>query len=335
MVDYRISLAAGAVGALSLMACSSDTGTGNDFGAGSGGVGNVGTGASSATGGVVGVTGGATGSGGLAATGGGSGTGGAASGGAGTGGAATGGAEGTGGATNTDCTSTAADEKFSFFVTSWHHIRELSGSDDGFGGDLRYNGASTGLEGADAICQEIASRVCFGHKTWKAYLSTSQVDAIDRIGTGPWYDHGGNLVANDTAGLVQGNRPAGGANDSGTYDETGLYHDGKTDQNGDGEDDDDHDTLTGSTSDGVYAGFSCEDWTSTTATGPGGGGFPGGGSSGPMCGHSWPANSGQGWSQAHSARGCAAGVNFIQDGPGMGNSVGASGGYGGFYCFAL
>jgi hypothetical protein len=214
-------------------------------------------------------------------------------------------------------------------VTSWHHIQELSGSPDGFGGDLRYNGAATGLEGADAICQEIASRVCFGHKTWKAYLSTSQVDAIDRVGSGPWYDHGGNLVANNAAGLVQGDRPAGGANNTGTFDEMGLFHDGKTDQNDDNIDDDDHDTLTGSTSKGVYSGFSCDDWTSTTATAGGG---PGGG--GPMCGHSWPAGSGQGWSQAHGARGCAAGVNFIQDGPGMGNSVGTGGGYGGFYCFA-
>ena len=34
----------------------------------------------------------------------------------------------------------------------------------------------------------------------------------------------------------------------------------------DGIDDDDHDVLTGSNADGTYAGFSCEDWTSTTAT---------------------------------------------------------------------
>src|SRR5690606_17942365 len=130
-------------------------------------------------------------------------------------------------------------------------------------------------------------------------------------------------------------RPAGGACDQGTFDETGTFHDGKSDVNNDGQDDEDHDTLTGSNSQGRYNGFSCDDWTSTTAIGPSGGGGPGGGLSGPMCGHTWPANSGQGWSQAHAARGCGAGVNFEQNGPGTGTSVGAGGGYGGFYCFAL
>ena len=52
----------------------------------------------------------------------------------------------------------------SFFVTSYQQIQDLSGSPDGFGGDLRYNGAPTGLEGADAICQEMARRVCFGFR---------------------------------------------------------------------------------------------------------------------------------------------------------------------------
>jgi hypothetical protein len=231
---------------------------------------------------------------------------------------------------------TGADDKFSFFVTSYHHIVELSGSEDGFGGDLRYNGASTGLEGADALCQEMARRVGFGARTWRAYLSTSTVDAIDRIGPGPWYDFLGVLVAETAADLVTGaDRQPGGCCDIGTYDELGVLHDGKSDVNNDGQNDDDHDTMTATLADGTYAGFSCDDWTSTTATasGGGGGGGPGGGS-GIQFGHSWPARSGYHWSEAHAGHQCAAGTNFVQ-GAGGGATVGGGGGYGGFYCFAL
>lgn len=244
-----------------------------------------------------------------------------------------------------DCTDTGASESFSFFVTSYQQIIDLSGSEDGFGGDLRYNGAATGLDGADAICQEMARRVCFGHRTWRAYLSTSTENAIDRIGGGPWYDYSGALVSNDIAGLLTGDRPAGGAIDSGTYDELGIFHDGSTDVNDDGRPDDDHDTMTATLADGTYAGFSCDDWTSTTATdtsvsqqqGPGGAGGPGGPglSGGIMLGHSWPAMSGQHWSESHGGHQCAAGVNFLQDGGGDSSTVGGGGGYGGFFCFAL
>ncbi|MFY0580203.1 hypothetical protein ACN28S_43500 [Cystobacter fuscus] len=44
---------------------------------------------------------------------------------------------------------------FSFFVTSIESMRQLSGSTNGFGGDLRY-GEATGLEGADKLCRTIA-----------------------------------------------------------------------------------------------------------------------------------------------------------------------------------
>lgn len=237
---------------------------------------------------------------------------------------------------------TDADAKFSFFVTSYHHIAELAGSEEGFGGDLRYDGATTGLDGADAICQEIARRVGFGAKTWRAYLSTSTVNAIDRIGTGPWYDFVGALVADAPKDLTSGaNRQPGGCCEEGTYDELGLFHNGSTDQNNDGIDDDDHDTMTATLEDGTYAGFSCEDWTSTTATAAGGGGGQmgggqmGGGGGGIMMGHSWPARSGEHWATSHGGHQCAAGTNFIQNGGGDSSTVGGGGGYGGFYCFAL
>ncbi len=61
----------------------------------------------------------------------------------------------------------------SFFVTS-------DGS--GNGGDLG------GLEGADAICRNLAESVDQGDLTWRAYLSTQGGDAVnarDRIGPGP------------------------------------------------------------------------------------------------------------------------------------------------------
>ena len=63
----------------------------------------------------------------------------------------------------------------SFFLTS-------AGS--GNGGDLG------GLEGADAICQNLAESVDKGDLTWRAYLSTQGDDAVnarDRIGSGPWF----------------------------------------------------------------------------------------------------------------------------------------------------
>lgn len=261
---------------------------------------------------------------------------------------------------DSDVVDVGADEKFSFFVTSYYHIKLLSGSDDGFGGDLRWNGATTGLEGADALCQEMARRVSFGHRTWRAYLSTSTVNAIDRVGDGPWYDFTGALVAEDVAGLlvpkaeeggggggfggggpggggmggscVEDERPAGGALDCGTYDETGLLHNGQTDQDGDGVDDDDHDTMTATLADGTYSGFSCDDWTSTSATPEGGLGMRDGGI---LMGHSWPAGSGTHWSESHAGHACAAGTNFIQDGGGDSSTVGGGGGYGGFYCLAV
>ena len=297
------------------------TGTGGDSGLGAGGT---------ETGGV------GTGGGSDPETGGGAGTGGVGTG--GNAGPGTGGDAGTGGAQNTECTDTNAAENFSFFVTSWHHMQLLSGSDDGFGGDLRYSGAADGLTGADNICQEIASRVCHGHKTWKAYLSTSTVDAKDRIaGTGPWYDYAGSLVANDIDGLLgEDARPAGGCCDNGVYDELGFFHDGTTDVNVDGIPDDDHDTMTATASDGTYDGFSCDDWTSTTATPEGGiGNGMAGLNTGLRMGHTWPAGSGQGWQTVHAGHACAAGTNFIQNGAGDSATVGGGGGYGAIYCFAV
>ena len=45
-----------------------------------------------------------------------------------------------------------------------------------------------GLAGADQVCQSLAKTAGAGGKTWRAYLSTSTVDAKSRIGNGPWYN---------------------------------------------------------------------------------------------------------------------------------------------------
>jgi hypothetical protein len=227
-------------------------------------------------------------------------------------------------------------EPFSFFVTSLEIMQELSGSQDGFGGDFG------GLEGADSICQQAAEAVGFGAKTWRAFLSATDdgsgnpVHAIDRIGEGPWYDRNGRLIAEDIDGLLN-TRPDGDAQTvsdlPNEYGE-GLMQFGDT-----------HDVVTGTNEMGQLDSTdpvnTCNDWTSTTVEVPGGfdfggfGGGGGGGGGGIRVGHSWPAMSGQSWTTAHTAHSCAAGVNLVQNGPGDGSSIGAGGGWGAIYCFAL
>jgi hypothetical protein len=246
---------------------------------------------------------------------------------------------------------TPSTEKFSFFVTSLKAMQELSGSQDGFGGDLRFGetGAGAGLKGADKICTTIAEKsMPSNHKTWRAFLSATQgdngqqVDAIDRIGEGPWYDRTGRLVAENLTNLAQ-IRPEGAdeaiAND--LPNEDGVpNHEPDV---GAGEVDN-HDILTGTNDEGrlfsTDAGSTCNDWTSAIGeTGE------------PRCGHSWPRSfgnggpgggpgggSGENWMSALDEAGCAPGVWLIEAGPPGENgtlSVGDGGGYGGIYCFAL
>lgn len=277
--------------------------------------GSVGSAGSAGRGGAGGGGGGGTaGKGGASA-----GTGGGSSGSAGAAGGAPTGGSGGGGASGV--------AKFSFFVTSLAAMRELSKSENGFGGDLRF-GEPTGLAGADKICTTIAekSMAGAGQKQWRAFLSTSTVHAADRIGMGPWYDRLGRLIAMTKADLLQ-TRPRGAdvtiindlPNESGVPNHT----DGAPGCSGNSCPDN-HDTLTGSDTMGMRdsGGALCADWTSTTAAGR------------PRVGHSWPANSGQHWIQAHVAGGCGAGVNLVQGGGMAGATVGAMGGYGGIYCLA-
>src|SRR5262245_46872015 len=66
-----------------------------------------------------------------------------------------------------------------------------------------------GLNGADQLCQQQAQALGAPHaaRTWRAYLSqeqrgnTPRVNARDRIGTGPWFNVKGTLVASNVADL--------------------------------------------------------------------------------------------------------------------------------------
>jgi hypothetical protein len=210
---------------------------------------------------------------------------------------------------------------FSFFVTSLDTMRAQSGSEDGFGGDLG------GLTGADAICQTAATAVGFGYKTWRAFLSVTEgpdgepVNAINRIGEGPWYDRNGRLIATDLDGL-RNERPDG---DPQTIDDLPDETGQPLTLLGDS-----HDVMTGSNEYGelfeMDTAYTCNDWTATE-----GAEFE---DSVPV-GHSWPAMSGRHWIASHAMRGCLPGVNLVQNGPGEGTCVGCGGGWGGIYCFAL
>jgi hypothetical protein len=173
---------------------------------------------------------------------------------------------------------------FSFFVTSYAAMQRVSGSQSGFGGDLRY-GEKDGLSGADKICREIAesSLAGAGKKTWRAFLSATQsagggpVHAIDRIGDGPWYDRRGRLVANAKADLVS-ERPIGA--DPAIVDDL-PNEDGVPNHAPDGMAIDNHDILTGTNDQGQLFGMdwgsTCHDWTSAVGT-----------DGRPRVGHSWP-----------------------------------------------
>jgi len=184
-----------------------------------------------------------------------------------------------------------------FFVTS---------TGTGRGADLG------GLAGADAHCQALAVAAGAGMRRWRAYLSTQgagAVNARDRIGSGPWQNTNGVVVARSVADLH------GETNN--LTKQTAVTERGAV-VNGRGDTPNQHDILTGSQLDGTaFAGAedrTCRNWTSSAE-----------GSA--MVGHhdrmgldaSAPARS---WNTSHPSRGCS------QD------ALRSSGGAGLFYCFA-
>ncbi len=178
----------------------------------------------------------------------------------------------------------------SFFLTS-------QGS--GNGGDLG------GLEGADAICQNLAESAGHGDATWRAYLSTqgrNAVNASDRIGDGPWFNANGARIAANLAELhSSANRIAGFT----ALDERGRQIPGS------GFVPNRHDILTGTQSDGTAypAGedMTCDNWTSNSDDNKARVGH-----------HDYAA-----WASTHDSRGCSQ------------SALVATGGDGLFYCFAV
>lgn len=142
------------------------------------------------------------------------------------------------------------DNSMSFFITS-------VGSGDGAN--------LGGLAGADAHCAALASAAGAGGKTWAAYLSTQAsggrpgINARDRIGSGPWYNAKGVMVAMNVDQLHSEAAMTGKEN---SLTEAGNL------VNGRGDTPNTHDILTGSQVDGTAfpAGtqLTCNDWTSNS-----------------------------------------------------------------------
>jgi hypothetical protein len=278
----------GFVAALLALACSSSEDPGGGGGSGSGGAsGAAGTSSASgaSSGGSSGMAGAGTAGGSSGASTAGNGAGGSAGAGAGgsAGSAGSGGGGGSGG----------AKSKTTFFVTS----------------DTSKTGNLGGLEGADKRCQDLAKAAGFGDHTFKAYLSTSTVNAKDRIGTGPWLNSKGMMLAADLAALhaLKGNADL-------FIDEKGVKINGQWDGSPQPVE---HDILTGSTPEGtVMANMTCKDWTSDMAAdkaqiGHSDGLGPGGDTS----------NGRDSWNSAHDNQDCS--------------STLPKGGAGKIYCFAI
>lgn len=193
------------------------------------------------------------------------------------------------------------DKSMSFFVTS-----EGGPSGANLGG----------LDGADALCQQRATAVGAGNRTWHAYLSTQAtpsapaVNARDRIGTGPWHNARGDVIAVSVADLHGASNQL---SKSESIDEAGRI------VNGRGDTPNRHDILTGSQADGTAFApgqdRTCSNWTSD-------------GAGAAMVGHhdrqgtGDPATAGS-WNSAHPTQGCVA------------PTLAATGGAGLLYCFAV
>jgi hypothetical protein len=171
-----------------------------------------------------------------------------------------------------------------------------------------------GLSGADATCQRLADSVGAGNRFWRAYLSVERdansqpVNARDRIGIGPWHNATGMLVANNPAELHARTGDA-----SLFVDERGRRINGQWMGSPAPVQ---HDVLTGSNADGtLMRGFTCADWTSSSAADVG------------QVGHSDGMGPGQStagalssWNSAHANQNCA--------------DTAPRGGAGRIYCFA-
>jgi hypothetical protein len=202
------------------------------------------------------------------------------------------------------CATTPSTGPVSFFITS-----EGSGQ----GGNLG------GLAGADAHCQKLAAAAGAGAKTWRAYLSVPPVfsgvptpvpaiNARDRIGSGPWFNAKGVMVAANVDQLHTANQ----LSKTTALDERGQL------VNGRGDKPNEHDILTGSRVDGTafapQTDTTCSAWTS-------------GDSGSAVVGHHdltgpMPEAWARSWNFSHQSAGCSL------------PALNRTGGSGRFYCFA-
>jgi hypothetical protein len=120
-----------------------------------------------------------------------------------------------------------------------------------------------GLRGADSRCQSLAAAAGRGQKTWRAYLSVERdpdngnlaTDARSRIGTGPWFNSKGVMVASDLTALHARKGDAAVFVDERGQQIAGQWTGSPRPV--------EHDILTGSTAEGrLMAGMTCGDWTS-------------------------------------------------------------------------
>jgi hypothetical protein len=223
-----------------------------------------------------------------------------------------------------------------FFVTS----RSI-----GDGGNLG------GLAGADKFCQTLAAEAGAGGRTWRAYLSTQArpgqpaVNARDRIGTGPWYNFEGVMIARDVAhlhgdtlelarlgnnlqkrsGLTERGQIVPGLNDHKHPRDTDWEYVKTTPFTNR------HEVLTGSQPDGrAYPpdlDYTCDNWTSNRDPEPGrGGGGLEAAPGRPNAQIGFPDRNGGGngsWNSSHGTQGCSQ------------TSLVKTHGVGKLYCFAI
>jgi hypothetical protein len=179
-----------------------------------------------------------------------------------------------------------------------------------------------GLAGADQHCQALAKAAGAGDKTWHAYLSTQApalndpnfVNARDRIGTGPWQNAKGVVIARNVEEL---HSSANNVTKQTALDEKGQIVNGRTEKPNK------HDMLTGSRPDGTaFAGapfgdMTCGNWTKGGTEGSAMLGHHD--RSGPIDPTPWSVS----WNSSHPTRGCDP------------EGLRSTGGDGLFYCFAV
>src|SRR6185503_10515288 len=159
-----------------------------------------------------------------------------------------------------------------------------------------------GLAGADAYCQQMATAAGRGGVMWHAYLSQQAkngmpaVNARDRIGSGPWYNARGQMIARDL-GTLHGD----------TIDQALMgnalgkqvsFTEKNTVVNGVGDMPNQHDILTGSRPDGTAfpdeMDHTCNNYTSNADTGS------------VQLGHADKQGGGNSsWNSAHGSAGCS------------------------------